>query len=195
MDAFTHPSLETERLRLRAFTGAPAEEERLVALDGDPEVMRFLTGGRPTPREAIRERVLPRLLRRYAGLGGLPGYWAAEERATGRFLGWFEFRPLDGEDGAVELGYRLGRAAWGHGYATEGSRALVRRGFTELGVRRVTAITMAVNARSRRVMEKAGLAYVRTFFADWAEAIEGSEHGEVEYAVTREEWYAAWPHT
>ncbi|MGP3971760.1 GNAT family N-acetyltransferase [Streptomyces sp. 6N223] len=187
MDARTF--LETERLRLRAFTDAPADEDRLVALDGDPEVMRYLSGGRPTPREEVRDRVLPRLQRRYAGLGGLPGYWAAEERATGSFLGWFEFRPLADDSAAVvELGYRLNRAAWGRGYATEGSRALVRRGFTELGVERVIAVTMAVNARSRRVMEKAGLAYARTFFADWPEAIEGSEHGEVEYAVTRGEW-------
>jgi RimJ/RimL family protein N-acetyltransferase len=180
--------LETERLRLRAFTDGPADEDRLVALDGDPEVMRFLTGGRPTARAEVREQVLPRLLRRYARLGELPGYWAAEERAGGRFLGWFEFRPLDDGNTTVELGYRLGRDAWGHGYATEGSRALVHRGFAELGVERVIATTMAVNARSRRVMEKAGLSYARTFFADWAEAIEGSEHGEVEYAVTQEEW-------
>jgi len=46
--------------------------------------------------------------------------------------------------------------AWGKGYATEGSRALIRKGFTELGVQRVVAEAMAVNVASRRVMEKAG---------------------------------------
>ena len=107
------------------------------------------------------------------------------------FLGWFVFRPLDDHSAAlVELGYRLGRAAWGRGYATEGARALIRKGFTELGVQRVTANTMTVNARSRRVMEKAGLRYVRTFFEEWPETIEGSELGDVEYALTRSAWEA-----
>lgn len=77
------------------------------------------------------------------------------------------------------------KAAWGRGYATEGSRALIRKGFADLGVERVTANTMAVNAGSRRVMEKAGLSFLRSFTGDWPDAIPGSEHGEVEYELTR----------
>ncbi|WP_433540653.1 GNAT family N-acetyltransferase [Streptosporangium sandarakinum] len=182
--------LETERLTLRELTDADAD--RLFELDGDPEVMRFLNGGRPTPREEILGRVLPRMLRRH-DLFGHPGYWAAEIRSTGEFIGWFEFRPLVEEDApeTVELGYRLRRTAWGKGYATEGARALVREGFTGLGVERVVARTMAVNTGSRNVMEKAGLRHVRTFFADWPETIPGSEHGEVEYALTGDEWHEA----
>jgi RimJ/RimL family protein N-acetyltransferase len=69
--------------------------------------------------------------------------------------------------------------------------ALIRKGFTELGVERVYAETLAVNAGSRRVMEKAGLRYIRTFHQDWPEKIPGDEHGDVEYALTRAEWQAA----
>ena len=90
----------------------------------------------------------------------------------------------------VELGYRLRRSAWGQGYATEGSRALIHKGFTDLDVERVYAETMVVNTASRRVMEKAGLRYVRTFHADWPDKIPGDEHGDVEYALTRAEWLA-----
>lgn len=188
MATFPTPSLTTERLALRRFTRADAD--LLLALDSDPEVMRYLNGGVPTPREDIESHTLPQLLRHYACLDG-PAYWAAEERASGRFVGWFELRPTDEHDlSVVELGYRLNRPSWGKGYATEGARALVRVAFEELGVTRVYAETMTVNARSRRVMEKAGLAYVRTFFANWPEAIEGSEHGEVEYAVTTAGWPA-----
>lgn len=64
----------------------------------------------------------------------------------------------------------------------------MRKAFTELGTERVTANTMTVNVGSRRVLEKAGLAFVRTYFEDWPEVIEGSEEGDVEYALTREEW-------
>ena len=60
--------------------------------------------------------------------------------------------------------------------------------FTELGARRVYAETMAVNLGSRRVMEKAGLRLVRTFHQPWPDRIEGDEHGDVEYALTRAEW-------
>ncbi|MER6912612.1 GNAT family N-acetyltransferase [Streptomyces sp. NPDC000594] len=182
MDVF----LTTERLSLRALT--PADLPQVYALDSDPEVMRHLNGGRPTTPQAVREEVLPLLTRTVPCLGH-PGFWAAEERATGSFLGWFEFRPPSDEDATVvELGYRLNRSAWGRGYATEGSRALVRKGFTELRVERVFATTMTVNSRSRRVMEKAGLRHVRTFFDDWPDPVEGAEHGDVQYALTREEW-------
>ncbi|MET9657514.1 GNAT family N-acetyltransferase [Streptomyces sp. NPDC006510] len=178
--------LETERLVLRPF--ADTDADGLLALDNDPDVMRFINGGKPTSYEAIQTQTLPRLLHAYPCFG-TRGYWAAEEKATGAFLGWFEFRPLDDHSAAVvELGYRLNKAAWGKGYATEGSRALIRKGFTDLGVERITANTMTVNIRSRRVMEKAGLTFLRDFTGDWPEAIEGSEHGEVEYELTRTDW-------
>ena len=181
-----HVYLRTDRLILRRFTSG--DVDNLCELNSDPEVMRYLTGGQPIPRAKIRDEIIPFHLGVYARSADF-GTWAALGRPTGEFLGWFHFRTAPGGD--IELGYRLHRAAWGRGYATEGSRALVARGFTELGVRRVFAHTMTVNAASRRVLEKSGLSYVRTFpFADPGFPVEGSEHGEVEYAVTRAEWTA-----
>ncbi|HEX6869618.1 MAG TPA: GNAT family N-acetyltransferase [Micromonosporaceae bacterium] len=182
--------LVTERLVLRRFTAH--DSGQVYDLDNDPAVMRYLNGGRPVPRELIERESMPRLLAADtgpAGPGHTAGFWAAIERRTGEFLGWFEFRVVDpAEPDVVELGYRLRSAAWGRGYATEGSRALIRNGFTELGVRRVVATTMAVNLASRRVLEKAGLTLVRTFHETWAEPIDGAEHGEVEYALTSDQW-------
>lgn len=157
--------METERLTLRPLGESDVDE--LDALHADPEVMRFLD---PAPVEHH--------------LGD--GFLAAHEKSSGRFVGWFELKPLG--DGVAELGYRLHREFWGRGYATEGGKALISRGFTTGGVRRVVATTMFVNAGSRRVMEKCGLRHVRTFHVDWPEPLPGSEHGEVEYALTREEW-------
>jgi RimJ/RimL family protein N-acetyltransferase len=178
--------LETERLELREFTDD--DLENLVELDSDPEVMRFINGGRPTAREEIENEVLPAFLGYYERFAGY-GFWAAVEKSTDRFIGWFHFRPAEGAPlNEVELGYRLRRSAWGKGYATEGARALIDKGFAELGVQQVVASTMVVNVASQRVMENAGLKFVRTFHQPWPDYIEGEEEGDVEYALLRSEW-------
>jgi RimJ/RimL family protein N-acetyltransferase len=182
-----HIILETPRLALRQFT--EDDVDNLFDLNSDPEVMRYLTGGRPTPREEIRDQIIPFHLAVYDRLDRL-GTWAAES-ATGEFLGWFHFRPGRGTDITnIDLGYRLRRSVWNKGYATEGSRALIDLGFTGPGVERVFAHTMTVNIASRRVMEKSGLTLVRTTPYEGADVIEGAEHGEVEYALTKPEWEA-----
>ena len=177
---------ETQRLVLRRFTMADVDD--LVRLDADPDVMHFITGGVPTAREEIEKEILPAFLAYYERFEGY-GFWAAIEKPTGQFLGWFHFRPREGASlDEAELGYRLRKSAWGKGYATEGSRALIRKGFTEFGVQRVVAETMTVNQASRRVMEKAGLKLARTFHQPWPYPIEGDEFGDVEYALDRTGW-------
>jgi len=191
-----HIFLETERLALRRFTEADADN--LVALDSDPEVMRFLTGGAPTPRDVIEYDILPAFLRYYER-GDHFGFWAAIEKATGEFLGWFHFRPgKDSGPDEAELGYRLRRTAWGKGYGTEASRALIQKGVIELGVRRVTASTYEHNIASRRVMEKVGLRFVRTFHytpedlqaQDTCDSTAQDiwDGDDVEYALEKSEW-------
>jgi RimJ/RimL family protein N-acetyltransferase len=166
--------LATARLRLRPIE--PGDADRLVELDADPAVMRFINGGRPTPPDEAA-RIIGRTL----------GHrWVAFDRATDEFVGWFGLRPSAGRD--RELGYRLRRACWGNGLATEGARALVAIAFNALDASRVWAQTMTVNVASRRVLERCGLRYVGTFFGDWPEPIEGSEDGDVEYELTRTEW-------
>jgi RimJ/RimL family protein N-acetyltransferase len=182
--------LETPRLTIRQFT--EDDVDNLFDLNSDPEVMRYLTGGRPIAREQIRDEILPFHLASYDRFDRL-GTWAAESAATGQFLGWLHFRPGTGTDtdtDNIDLGYRLRRSAWNKGYATEGSRALISMGFTDLGVERVFARAMAANAASRRVMEKCGLTLVRTIPYEGADVIEGAERGKVEYALTRSEWKA-----
>ncbi len=149
--------VETERLVLRRFT--EADVDNLFDLDSDPDVMRFLTGGRPTSRDVIRNETLPRFLHYYECFAGF-GFWAAIEKPTGQFLGWLEFRPPEGS-GPDKV---------------------------ELGVRRVVASTMTVNIASRRVMEKAGLTLERTFHQEWPDRIEGAEQGDVEYALRKVYW-------
>ena len=164
--------METARLRLRPLT--PDDLEHLIALHGDPQVMGFISGT-GEPRDVVETRSLPDLPARRT--------WLLFEGET--FVGWASLR-VEGDE--AELGYRLVRAAWGRGYASEAARALVDLGFRDLGLRRIWAQTMAVNTGSRRVMEAAGLRYVRTFHLAWDDPLPGTEQGEVEYALTRGDW-------
>jgi RimJ/RimL family protein N-acetyltransferase len=194
------PVLVTERLLLRQFTAA--DVDGLAELDGDPAVMRFISR-KTRSRAEIETEVLPRFLGYYARYRDF-GHWAADTRDQGEFIGWFGLRPVAATGAAMvdwvdapapahtaSLGYRLLRSAWGRGYATEGSLALVRRAFTELGVEEIVATTMTVNTRSRAVLQKAGLRFARTVHLDWPDPVDGHEHGDVEYRLRREDWLAA----
>ena len=184
-----HILLETGRLRLRRFV--PADVDLLVELDADPEVMRYITYGKPTPRSAYVETYMPRWIAIYQARPGL-GYFAAELRDTGEFLGWFHLRDDRIEPQYVELGYRLKRSAWGQGYATEGARALLSHGFDRLGSERISARTLLGNRASQHVMEKCGLRRVGEFvYAQDVIAGRGEEErAAVKYAITRPEWAA-----
>jgi RimJ/RimL family protein N-acetyltransferase len=166
--------IETACLSLQPIT--IDDVDLLVALDSDPEVMRYISGGKPSSR-AETERIVQRAVGQR---------WLGFERDTGAFVGWFGIRPSTAK--SRELGYRLRREMWGKGYATEGSQALIELAFSLPGVEYVRAETMAVNARSRAVMERCGLRYVRTFHLEWDDPIEGTEHGEAEYEITKLEW-------
>jgi RimJ/RimL family protein N-acetyltransferase len=178
--------LETQRLVRRRFTADDAGN--LVELDADPGVMRFVPGGGPTSRDEIEQEVLPAFAGYYQRYEGF-GFWAVTAKATGEFLGWFHFRPGAGAGpGEVGLGYRLRGPAWGNGHATEGSRALIRKGFTELGVQRVVAEAMAVSQASRRVMEKAGLELVQAFCRPWPYPGDGDQVEVVRYGLGKAGW-------
>ena len=197
-----HPSarqnadMSQAKLRTARIDLVPLADEHLeheIELDSDPEVMRYLTG-RARTREEVEEAHRQRLAtaERVPGLG----FWAGF--VNGDFVGWWILEPPHRPDqgpveGQAELGYRLLRRHWRQGLASEGARELLRHGFEDLGLDRVFAETMAVNTASRATMASVGMTYVRTFHMDFDEPLPGSEHGEVEYAITRDEWLARNP--
>ena len=192
--------IDTQRLLLRPFTEADLDD--LAALHGDSSVMRYIDDGRPVPAEVVAAKTLPGILRQYTELPSGLGSRAIIEKATGDFVGWVSLAPASsvglsvdlsvdftvGSAAGLELGYRLRPTKWGTGYASEAARAVVDFAFGQLGAERIVATTMTVNVGSRRVMEKAGLHHVRTFFEEWPTYIPGAEHGDVEYALTRSDW-------
>jgi RimJ/RimL family protein N-acetyltransferase len=177
-------TLRTARITLEPLSDQHLEFE--VELDSDPEVMRFL--GRPKSRD----EVLVAHRRRLAAAAAVPvlGFWAGS--VDGELVGWWILGPTR-RPGEAELGYRLLRRHWRRGLAGEGARELLRHGFEDLGLSRVVAETMAVNAASRATMATVGLRYVRTFHQKFDVPLPGSEQGEVEYAISRAVWAAGLP--
>ncbi|HEV2705439.1 MAG TPA: GNAT family N-acetyltransferase [Pyrinomonadaceae bacterium] len=145
-------TLETERLIFRPYT--KEDRERLVALTTDAEVMRFVGDG-VLSREAAEsqfERVFTHVYEPRAF--DLWAVWTKE----GAYVGHAEIKPRKGAQD-FEIIYLLDRAHWGRGYATEIARRLIRYGFDELGLARVTATIDAANSPSIRIVEKLGMRY------------------------------------
>jgi RimJ/RimL family protein N-acetyltransferase len=178
----TRPTLTTERLRLEPLTTEHLED--LVALDADPEVLRFVFG-RALTRDEVVEVWLPRRTDPVADARAL-GYWVG--LADGAFIGWWSLAYDASRPDTAELGYRLRREAWGRGYATEGAAALLAHAFGAVGLGSVWAEAMVVNDGSRRVLTKLGLHHVRTDHREWDDPLPGAEHGEAVYELRAEDF-------
>ena len=171
--------LHTKRLMLSPC--CPDDRADFMSLELDPEVMRYLNGGHAVDHSKVDPDptfLMPR--------GTEPYVWTGRRTGTGAFVGWFCL--WRDSDILAELGYRLRRAEWGQGLASEGAAALVDWGFRSARYEKIVANTMAVNQASRRVMEKIGMTYARTVPSEYPEPIPGSEQGEVWYEVTRAAW-------
>jgi len=146
------PDLETERLILRQRTLADIDD--FVAMDADAEVRRFVFG--PGFSLDDHRAKLPERIARDFGPG--LGHWTMRLRdAPHRFLGMVLLIPLEEKGPGVEIGWRLSRAAWGHGFASEAARCVLDHGFSTLGLPEIVALIDAGNHRSIAVAEKLGL--------------------------------------
>ena len=151
------PRLVTDRLVLRGWR--EDDKPAYAALNGDPEVMRHFPS---TLTAEQSDEMVDRMAKRWEDHGH--GLWAVEVRDTGAFIGFvglaapswtMPFTPC------IEVGWRLSRDAWGHGYAPEGAIAALRWGFEQLDPPgdEFVSFTTTLNAKSRRVMEKVGLTH------------------------------------
>jgi RimJ/RimL family protein N-acetyltransferase len=144
--------LQTDRLRLRAWTSSPADLARLADLYGRSEVTRWLGG---TPSVPPVE-----LVARWAAVHARDqrfGCWAIEPLSGGPVAGTVLFKPLPNGVGEVEVGWHLHPDSWGHGYATEAARAVIERGFG-LGLPEVYAVVRPGNEASMAVCRRLGMA-------------------------------------
>jgi RimJ/RimL family protein N-acetyltransferase len=147
------PELRTDRLRLRRWQ--EADREPFAALNADPDVMEYF----PDLLSKQQSDSLIEAIESSFEQWGF-GLWAVEVRATGAFIGFTGLNRPSLETHftpAVEVGWRLARAAWGKGYATEGARASLAFGFEEVGLDQIVSFTSTENMRSRAVMERIGM--------------------------------------
>jgi ribosomal-protein-alanine N-acetyltransferase len=145
--------VETARLILRPFS--MDDLDSLAEIFADPEVMRYVGKRRPATREETRtalESVMDHWNRSRFGV------WATIDKSTGELAGFSGLCFLDGTD-EIEVGYRLGRAYWGAGLATEAGHASLRFGFEILELDRIVAVVDPENVASQRVVAKLGLTF------------------------------------
>lgn len=168
------PVLETARLRLRAHRAD--DHVACTAIWSDPEVTRYI-GGRPFTAEEVWKRLL-----QYAGMWSLLGYgyWAVEEKSSGRYIGDIGYADLRRDmvpslDGMLEFGWVLAPHAHGNGYASEAIAAVTAWGEQHLNALRAVCIIAPENLPSIRVAEKAG-------FQRWQET---SYHGSPTLVFSR----------
>lgn len=147
--------IETARLRLRMFTLRDTDDYFL--LRSDSEVMRYIGTGATSTRQQTTTK-LSWVLMQWEKHGF--GIWAVVDKKNEKLIGWSGLSSLD-DTPEIEVGYGLARACWGTGMATEAARASLRYGFEELQLDRIVAVAVPENAASRRVMEKAGMCYVK----------------------------------
>lgn len=178
--------LTTARLLLRAWRDA--DRAPFASLNADPQVMEHFPAplSRAESDAFLEQRLLPHLAEHGYGM------WAVERRSDGAFLGtvglmWQTF-PASFTP-ALEVGWRLARPAWGHGYATEAARASLRHAFDAAGVEEVVSMTSVANASSRAVMERLGMTRDPDDDFDHPRVPEGSAlRRHVLYRLTRAQW-------
>jgi RimJ/RimL family protein N-acetyltransferase len=145
--------VRTARLELRPLS--EGDLDSLVELDGFRVIREAvdpfgdLIPPEPEERRAYERRLL-----------GRRDFQGAAERATGRFVGWFQVEAVGQPAHEIELGYRMRPDAWGHGYATEGAQALMAAALEWPGIDRVYAHALLSNPASIRVMDKIGMRHV-----------------------------------
>lgn len=143
----------TPRLTLRRWRDT--DREPFARLNADPEVMAYFPG---VLDRAASDTLFDRIHAHFAEHGFGP--WAVEVQGGEPFIGFVGLAQVGFDvhfTPAVELLWRLARASWGHGYASEAAREACRIGFADLQLPQLVSFTVPANQRSRAVMERLGM--------------------------------------
>ena len=136
----------------------------IYQLDGDSDVMRYITPGILRTFDEVNDVYLPKILKSYSEDNAF-GIFAAHLINSNEYIGWFQFEFDNEFEKSIEIGWRLKKQYWGSGYATEVAKMLSNVG--EDKGKTIVARAMVENKASVRVMEKAGLTFVKEFWGDY----------------------------
>lgn len=172
-----YPVLDTPRLRLRHVFRADAAE--LTQATSDPTVTKYEPWGPydETETAELIENILSQMK------NGLCAEWAIERKDDAAVLGLIHLNKIDFFHRSAELGYWIRRKAWNRGYTTEAVKVLIDYAVNTLRLDEVTAVCHPQNSASLRVLEKAGMKYLRTL--EDHIAIRGRSVDCLQYHVTR----------
>lgn len=174
--------IRTERLLLRRWR--ESDRAPWAEMCADPAVMEHFPS---TLDRARSDAMVDRIDSHFAAHGF--GLWAVEVLHERSFIGFVGLQRLDYDapfTPAVEIGWRLARAAWGHGYATEAARAVLDHAFGVLDLPAVVSVTVPANVRSIAVMERIGMERVADGDFDHPKVEAGSPlRRHVLYRITR----------
>jgi RimJ/RimL family protein N-acetyltransferase len=150
--------LTTERLILREFT--PGDWPDVLAYQSDPRYLRYNPWTERTP-EAVQAFV-QMFLANQEQQPRTKFQLAITLKSNGQLIGNCGIRlgsaaMQSAVSHEADIGYELSPSYWGQGYATEAAREIVRFGFTELRVHRISAWCIAENIGSAHVLEKLGM--------------------------------------
>jgi RimJ/RimL family protein N-acetyltransferase len=181
-------TLRTPRLILRPWRDE--DGDAFAAMFDDPQVMEFLM---PVTDRAVIDAIVERTRAEFITQGF--GWWAAELPGVAPFIGFVGLAHVNFEahfTPALEVGWRLARPYWGHGYATEGALAALEAGFSRFGADEIVAITVPANRRSQRVMERIGMTHDPADDFDHPRLPEGHPLcRHVLYRIGRQQWQSA----
>jgi RimJ/RimL family protein N-acetyltransferase len=152
-------TVETDRLLMRRWRDS--DREPFAELNSDPDTMRFFP---KTMTRAESDALVDELEARFERQGF--GLWALEIAATGEFIGFTGLNPMpEGVPGAggMEVGWRLAKSAWHHGYATEAATAARDLAFDDIGLPELWSMTSVLNEPSMAVMRRIGMVEVARF--------------------------------
>ncbi|WP_437074703.1 GNAT family N-acetyltransferase [Streptomyces sp. enrichment culture] len=175
------PTLHTARLRLRPF--ADADAGPLFALHSSAHVLRYWDSP-PWTEPARAERFI--MVCREMADAGTGARVAVERAGDGAFVGWCGLIGWNPDYRSASLGYVLGDAMWGQGYATEAAHALLRWAFETSDLNRVQAETDTRNVASARVLEKLGFVREGTLREDCV--VNGEVSDSWVFGLLRREW-------
>lgn len=176
--------IKTERLKLRQWK--KDDWPLLAKMNADPDVMKYF----PATLNKNESNKMAQTIESLIADRGW-GFWAVEITKTGQFIGFVGLHKPEYDlpvKDCVEIGWRLGKEYWGHGYATEAAKASLAIAFERLKLSEVYSFTSKLNKKSRSVMDRLGMINTQNNFEHPMVPKDSPLREHVLYRISNKNW-------